>query len=1390
MTGMLDADIDHPEAISFASGKLQNGVIVAVLDTGILYNHPDLKNNMWNGENCISDTGATMGGCMHGYDFAYGDKDPQDGHYHGTHVAGTIGAISNNGTGVVWVATNVKLMAVKVLDDEGYGDTASIIRGIYFAQKNGAKVINASLGIIQTVNQKSDFDLLMYNAIGSFSGLFIAAAGNAGTDFADEPNTKNYPSGFWSDTVVSWEVVIDNELVYSGSEIIPALANVISVAASDQNDELTYFSNYGIWVHIAAPWENIYSAIPISNVISWEISELSLSSGWTRQSNAASGTWQTRSNIVVSGEDIDLSGALWWDTRDPYVSGEAAYIQKTFSRPHGPLSNIKMGVWCDTPQHTYPIGDYLEVLISTWGLYTKIAKIDETRLWWYGTQASVNGYEWYFANYFLPIPGIQDIGWDFSIRIRWRSDAMDDLENGVRNYGCAVKNLSVYEKWDQYGYDYLDGTSMASPHVAGAAALAWQYKPNANPTDIRNAIVNSVDRKPTYMGKVLSQGRLNALNMLEYLDYLENPIPNISHESRVFRESLNITLSGEASFYSSGTQNKVRYEISKDTMNNGTFTSIASWATYNPINYSMSWASYKIEYYGITSSGIRLTATQAREYIYDDSIPTISHDVINNIGWRFSVPATLSIRDATVAPPSSRIIYASADIEIWRFGLTSGGENTNLRKFTLTNTATASGVTDFRSIISANSVRLLDVATNNQILATVVVNTGSIIFDNMSIDILKDTTRNFKIVASTSPFGIIEHDKRIDLGITINTADKYSGGSASLNPGSLMSLASTDYVVGITPPTMSITKKSARVFLVAITNIDTESNLTLNAIKAQIKLAPANNSTYTANYCLRAEGSSVSTCPTDSTLSTTVGAIPWPSTNLVIANPFPIPKNSSLSYEILVDSNFIDTTDLSLTVDEITYNGNKRESYVGGTWNSDTGASSTGGNIITNNFTTSTDIYYLTGSQARISSLIWDDTLNFSSSGQSILSSALAWLENPNIIYDSIGNYGKFAQAYGNITLTGAGRRDITYSLTDLVGNTTEKSLILYRLPAISGTVLTQTWGQMILSWQADMMTPVEITYGSWSNTGSLTFTGVMGANTYTLPANIALTGSIQVTIGIPRLLSGLTLPDTVYAALKTTKTYIVDSIPDGVTFASQVGITPGMSVIYGPVILTGFNVPVIITTTRGTIGLTGGRNSTGSIVAYPWDSMTFTLIAPSIYNTRMTGSLSVGAVPVFYSLETSLSAVPPIVQNPTAGPGGGGWSSAFIGSPLMFTPAGVTSPAANDSSRWARTPIENFKRWTPLESLFSQQDPIMKMMRVDREKATLSPNTFTKIYVLTPLVDSIEAMDLSTTEKKKEYGKIIDALDSRITSIPAWYDKRVLIHTRFQLKQKIRSLR
>lgn len=244
-TTTIGADISAEQAWNLATDA--SDVVVAVIDTGIDLNHPELKNNLWvnPGEiagNGIDDDGNGYVDDIHGYDFGDNDANPQDVDSHGTHVAGIIAAQGNNGSGITGIAWRAKLMAVKVFaDDEETAYTSDIVNGILYAADMGAKVSNNSYGnIMEDAVVASVFRRPLEEAVEYASQadmLFIASSGN------DETNL---------DAV---------RKVHSPSSI--PLGNVISVAATTKNDELASYSNYGMsGADIAAPGSNIYSTVP------------------------------------------------------------------------------------------------------------------------------------------------------------------------------------------------------------------------------------------------------------------------------------------------------------------------------------------------------------------------------------------------------------------------------------------------------------------------------------------------------------------------------------------------------------------------------------------------------------------------------------------------------------------------------------------------------------------------------------------------------------------------------------------------------------------------------------------------------------------------------------------------------------------------------------------------------------------------------------------------------------------------------------------------------------------------------------------------------------------------------------------------------------------------
>lgn len=201
--------------------------VVAVIDTGIDYNHEDLAYNVWRNPNPGEKRDVV------GYDFVHDDGIPFDDNSHGTHCAGVIGATGGNGIGVSGINQRVSIMALKFLDSSGSGDTAGAIHAIDYAIAHGAKVLSNSWGGGGEEDNRGLREAIERAAAQNI--LFVAAAGN---DSSNNDTTASYPATF--DT-----------------------PNMISVASTDSNDRLSSFSNYGARsVHLAAPGSNVYSTVP------------------------------------------------------------------------------------------------------------------------------------------------------------------------------------------------------------------------------------------------------------------------------------------------------------------------------------------------------------------------------------------------------------------------------------------------------------------------------------------------------------------------------------------------------------------------------------------------------------------------------------------------------------------------------------------------------------------------------------------------------------------------------------------------------------------------------------------------------------------------------------------------------------------------------------------------------------------------------------------------------------------------------------------------------------------------------------------------------------------------------------------------------------------------
>src|SRR5688572_16017553 len=293
--GTADADIDAVEAWNQTTGN--SNIIVAIIDSGVDYNHPDLAANMFRNEadcnsNGIDDDGNGYIDDCYGIDAHNNDSNPMDDNNHGTHVAGTIGAKGNNGAGVVGINWNIKMMACKFVNASGSGTTESAIDCLEYVKTMKDRGFN----IVATSNSwgGGDFSQALFDAIDlqrQRGILFITAAGNG--DFFGFP-IDNDQSGFYPCTYY--------------------LPNIICVASTTRTDARSSFSNYGRrTVHIGAPGTDILSTTRNGNY--------GFSSGTSMATPHVSGVaallkaqdpnrdWRAIKNLILTGGDTKSSMA-------------------------------------------------------------------------------------------------------------------------------------------------------------------------------------------------------------------------------------------------------------------------------------------------------------------------------------------------------------------------------------------------------------------------------------------------------------------------------------------------------------------------------------------------------------------------------------------------------------------------------------------------------------------------------------------------------------------------------------------------------------------------------------------------------------------------------------------------------------------------------------------------------------------------------------------------------------------------------------------------------------------------------------------------------------------------------------------------------------------------
>jgi subtilisin family serine protease len=463
-----DNDIDAPEAWDIATGS-DNEVVVAVLDSGAAWDHPDLAANIWTNPveiagNGIDDDGNGYVDDVRGWDFVDDDNNPMDNEDHGTHVAGTIAAVGNNNTGITGVTWTAKIMVLRFLDGFGVGSVADEIEAIDYAIDKGARVINASFGSSSSSTpERTAIDNARVAGI-----LFVAAAGNDGLD--NDGPIKNYPSSY-------------------------NLANIVAVAASDQNDNLALFSDFGATtVDVAAPGTSTYSAKPPDRTISVFSDNFEGGTGnWNLDP-----PWGLSSDIFFSGSnslaDSPGVGVNYGNNID--VAARNNNALGLVNRSRARLSFMLRGKSGDNDLL------FVETAPNVAGPWTnRNVIVDTSQTFEDGIFGNSSG-QWVDGDVELDILD----GSNGYFRFRFQTDANSDSDDGwyIDDVEISAADATYPDPQSQY-YQF---------HVAGLAALIWSLDLGQTYTEVKERILNSVEVKSGLAGLLLTGGRINAYNSI------------------------------------------------------------------------------------------------------------------------------------------------------------------------------------------------------------------------------------------------------------------------------------------------------------------------------------------------------------------------------------------------------------------------------------------------------------------------------------------------------------------------------------------------------------------------------------------------------------------------------------------------------------------------------------------------------------------------------------------------------------------------------------------------------------------------------------------------------------------------------------------------------------
>ena len=478
--GAAGADIDAPEAWERTTGSPD--VKVAVVDSGINFGQPDLAPNIWRnpGEtgsgreaNGLDDDGNGFVDDWRGWDFVQQDNNPADNYGHGTHVAGTVASRGNNGLGVSGVAWRASVIPVRVLDNLNSGGCADTAAGMAYAVRAGARIVNLSLGMRLPCQAERDVIDAAPNT------LFAVAAMNTGSDVDAAPW---YPCVYPS-------------------------PNLVCVAATDSSDELAGFSNYGAQsVDLAAPGVSILAPYvqwgPKQSLFTDDF-ETPLAGRWV--TGGSPDTWVRTPFVGSRSGAYSLSNSVV-GSYEPYTDNWARLTQGldlSGRRDCAAAVWIQFGLGAFDPGKPVESQDRL------------IAETSPDGSSWSRRPAILVGGNASFQRWLIDLSLLEERA-SGGLRFRLATNGTDSYD------GVAIDDLEIFcvppltdysGALDEFAFDW--GTSMATPHVAGAAVLLLSVEPQLSAVELKRRLLGSVDPVTDLAGKTLTGGRLNAARALQ-----------------------------------------------------------------------------------------------------------------------------------------------------------------------------------------------------------------------------------------------------------------------------------------------------------------------------------------------------------------------------------------------------------------------------------------------------------------------------------------------------------------------------------------------------------------------------------------------------------------------------------------------------------------------------------------------------------------------------------------------------------------------------------------------------------------------------------------------------------------------------------------------------------